>query len=164
MNGRRGFQSGFTLLELVLVLMIISTALAVAAPSLRGWSKGAQLRDSADEFLSVARWARMHAIADSQVHRITVDRAAGRYWATVQNGSEFVAPHGEFGQQFKVPDGCTIAMADEQRAPLESVDFFPTGRATPALVRIEDNAGAIEIECPSPAEGFRLVSAQQEQR
>jgi prepilin-type N-terminal cleavage/methylation domain-containing protein len=39
----RSTSRGFTLLELVVVMMIIATVLAMAAPSLRGWHKGAML-------------------------------------------------------------------------------------------------------------------------
>ena len=39
-------QSGFTLLELILVMVIICTALALAAPSLNGWARGSKMRDA----------------------------------------------------------------------------------------------------------------------
>ena len=66
--GRRTRKASvaFTLLELVLVLVVLSTALAVAAPSMRGWSKGSTLRDAGDQFLAVARWARSQAVAGAK--------------------------------------------------------------------------------------------------
>src|SRR5688500_9566548 len=124
--------SGFTLLELVLVLVIISTALAMAAPALRGWSKGARLRDAGDQFLAVARWARSQAVSNSRVYRLNVDANAGRYWVTVQDGTEFVSTGSDFGQVFALPSGFGISMNEATaQQSLKAVDFFPTGRTQP---------------------------------
>jgi prepilin-type N-terminal cleavage/methylation domain-containing protein len=40
MTQRRGQYRGFTLLELVLVMVIVCVALAMVAPSLAGWNQG----------------------------------------------------------------------------------------------------------------------------
>jgi len=65
---RRGSLSGFTLIELILVLLIISITMALAAPSLRGWSDGAKLRDAGDLFVASAKWARAQAILTGTPH------------------------------------------------------------------------------------------------
>jgi hypothetical protein len=47
------------------------------------------------------------------------------------------------------------------QAAMEFVEFYPTGRATPARVRITLNTGDIadvaDVVCASPAEEFRLI-------
>jgi general secretion pathway protein H len=155
----RHHAAGFTLLELVLVLVIMSIALAVAAPSLRGWSKGARLRDAGDQFLAVARWARGQAVAESHVYRLNVEPSTGRYWVTVQNGMEFGPTGSSFGQMFELPAGLDISMTDGSSQQLSVVDFYPTGRTQAASVRITSDDGfAVDIVCPSPAEGFALAS------
>jgi prepilin-type N-terminal cleavage/methylation domain-containing protein len=155
--------SAFTLLELVLVLVIISIALAATAPALRGWGKGSRLRASADQFLSVARWARAQSIATGQVYRLNVDAGAGRYWLTVQNGTAFENVGTDFGQLFDVPVGFAISANElESQQALQTLDFFPTGRTQPAWVRITSDDGfALDIKCPSPAEGFSLTSVEE---
>jgi type II secretion system protein H len=161
MHRHRRHPRGFTLLELVLVMIILCIALAAAAPSLTGWGRASKVRDAGDQFLAVTRWARTQALADSQVYRLNVDSKTGTYWVTVQDGQRFVPPGSEFGRVFSIPDGFAIAMTtwqQEQQQPLSSVDFLPTGRTEPARVRIgRDDANAVDIECPSPAEGFRLA-------
>lgn len=161
---RRSSQSSFTLLELVLVLMIISLSLALVAPSLRGWSAGSRLRDAGDQFLAVARWARAQAVAESQVYRLNVDSSSGRYWLTVQNGMEFVSTGTSLGQMYALPTGLNIAMNEPLSGqPLSVVDFFPTGRTQPAHVRISSDDGfAVNIVCPTPAEGFALATAMEQ--
>jgi type II secretion system protein H len=162
MTGARRYPRGFTLLELVLVLLILCIAAAAAAPSLVGWSRASRVRDAGDLFLAVARWARTAALADSTVYRLNVDSRAGTYWVTEQDGMNYVTPGNEFGRVFSVPQGFTIAMTTvgrEAQQPLSAVDFLPTGRTQPARVRIgRSDTDAVDIECPSPAEGFRLSS------
>jgi len=158
-SGRRGF----TLLELVLVLLILCIAAAVSAPSLVGWGRASAVRDAGDQFLSVARWARTQALADSTVYRLNVDASTGTYWVTVQQGMNYVPPGNEYGRVYSVPDGFSIAMTtigQDQQQALSAVDFLPTGRTQPARVRIgrSDN-DAVNIECPTPAEGFRLADS-----
>ena len=142
------------------MLLILCIGAAAAAPSLVGWGRASTVRDAGDQFLAVARWARTAALADSTVYRLNVDSASGTYWVTVQDGQQFVPPGNEFGRVFSVPDGLAITMTTWQQdaqQPLSAVDFLPTGRTQPARVRIgrADN-DAVNIECPSPAEGFRL--------
>ncbi|MEO6437495.1 MAG: GspH/FimT family pseudopilin [Tepidisphaeraceae bacterium] len=162
---RRTYSAAFTLLELVLVLVVLSTALAVAAPSMRAWSKGSKLRDAGDQFLSVTRWARSQAIADSRVYRLYVDPAAGQYWVAAQDGQEFVALGSGLGRVNVLSEDLRIQLTNldvqgaSQASTLEFVEFYPTGRAWPARVRITlDNGDATDIVCESPAEEFRLVS------
>ena len=143
------------------MLLILCIALAAAAPALTGWGHASKVRDAGDQFLAVARWARTAALAEAQVYRLNVDSRNGTYWLTTQNGAQFGPLGSEFGRIFNVPDGFGIAMTtwqQDQQQPLSSVDFLPNGRTTPARVRIgRAYNDAVDIECPSPAEGFRLA-------
>ena len=161
--GRKHRGRGFTLLELVLVLLILCIAAAASAPSLVGWGRASVVRDAGDQFLAVARWARTQALADSTVYRLNVDSKNGTYWVTVQDGMNYVSPGNEYGRIYSVPEGFSIAMTtigQDQQQQLTAVDFLPTGRTQPARVRIgRSDTDAVNIECPTPAEGFRLVDA-----
>src|ERR1041385_6637144 len=78
--------SGFTLLELVMVMVIFCIVMALAAPSLRGFWAGRQTRDAADQILTLTRWASSQAAADSQVYRLNLDTEARTYVVTSQDG------------------------------------------------------------------------------
>jgi len=148
---------GFTLLELVLVLVVMATILAMAAPSLRGWSHGAQLRDAGEQFLAVTRWARAHAISEAQIHRMNV--GPSRYQVTIQDGQNFVQIGSEFGRVFQIPENLHLQLTDQQNQPIDHVDFFPTGRTQPARVRISAADGDnVQLECSAPAEGFVVLA------
>ena len=149
---------GFTLIELILVLFVLATAAAIAAPSLGRWGRGSRLRDAGDNFLALSRWARTQAIANSAVYRLNVDAQNGRFWVAVQEGQAFVDVASDFGHDFTMPENTTIEMSSGASQPLEFVTFYPTGRTTaPARVRLADDSGGIDLICETPAEGFRLL-------
>ena len=153
----RGKQSGFTLLELVLVLVVMATILALAAPSLSGWSHGAQLRDAGEQFLAVTRWARAHAISEAQIHRLNVGPA--QYQVLIQDGQNFSRISSEFGRTFTVPDNLRLELTDPQGQRLDHLDFLPIGRTQPARVRISTADGeSVQLECSAPAEGFVVLA------
>jgi type II secretion system protein H len=135
---RRPRHSAFTLLELVLVLMVLAAAAAMVAPSLRGWSRGAKVRDAGDQFLAVTRWARSEALANGQLYRINIDARQGLYWVTVQDGQNFISPGTEFGRIFSIPEGFQLLVADvaaQDQKPQETIDFS-RGRTQPMQVVI----------------------------
>lgn len=155
----RARSSAFTLLELVLVLVIIGTALGMAAPSLRGWSRGSRLRDTADQFLALTRLARSQAVASCQVHRLCLS-SSGQYQLLVQHGEEFVPIASSFGDVFMLPEGYRIQLRVLTEGSENCIDFYPTGRTQPAHVLIiSDQEETIELACTTPSEMFRLISA-----
>lgn len=173
--------SAFTLLELVLVMLIISIALAVAAPSMTGWGRSAKLRDETDQFLSITRYARTQAIATGTPYRLNVDSNAARYWLTRREGLDFVNFAGEFGQEFHLPAGYAIklekqtvlltssnpgnttasAPADAANQPI--VEFSVLGKSELAQVMITNDHGqSALVECPSPYDNFHRVDKTQQ--
>ena len=155
-------QLGFTLIELVMVLVVIAAALAVAAPSLGGWRRGQRLQSAGDEFLAVARHGRALAVANAQMHRLYVNPTNGTYWLMAQEGQEFVNLGTGMGRVFAMPEGCTIAMTGaNDRSPLECVEFYPTGRMhPPANVVITGESGDVyAFETPSAVEGLVVATS-----
>jgi prepilin-type N-terminal cleavage/methylation domain-containing protein len=164
---RRHLRRGFTLIELVMVLVVVAAALAVAAPSLGGWRRGQRLQSAGDEFLAVARHGRALAVANAQVHRLYVDPANGTYWLMAQQGVEFVNLGTGMGRVFALPEGCAIAMTaaatttGAANLPLECVEFYPTGRMNPPanVVITGENGDVYAFETPSAVEGLVVASA-----
>ena len=157
MRTTRSHSRGFTLFEIILVMVILCIAMAVAAPSLRGWSHGARLRDSADQFLAAARFAHTKAIADCKIYRLYVDPKAGSYWVTVQEGEQFLNVGSDFGRVFQVAEGVQMQVTSgEANSNVEFIEFYPSGRSMPASARFSDDMASINVTCRSPAEGFRI--------
>ena len=152
-------RRGFTMIEIVLVLVIISTAMALSAPSLRGWGQGAKLRDASEQFVSATRWSRAQAIATATPHRIDVDAATASYSVTVQRGSEHVPVAGDLGRPTVLPEGYRIQLASGGE-DAQGIAFHPNGRSTPAVVRFTSTTGeTVEVACAFPADLFRVTPA-----
>ncbi len=149
-------QPAFTLIELILVLVIMATVMALAAPTLRGWSKGSRLRNSADEFIAATRWARSRAASDGSNYVIAIDKQNNTYKVQVQNGQTYSDADGQFAAAVTLPEGSKIDSTSD------SITFYPTGRVQPATVKITaDDGETIAVQCASPAEEFAVASTDQ---
>ena len=147
---------GFTLLELVVVLMLMAIVLAAAVPSLRGWNRGQRLDNAAEQFLSAARWARSEAISTAAVHRLEV--AGNIYQVLRLEGETYVPVAGEFGHDTLLPEGFYIDLVRQDESGASIIEFYPNGRLTPATVTITADWGESAIIASSAAaESFRLV-------
>lgn len=180
-------HAGFTLLELVLVMVIVCVALAMVAPSLAGWNQGSKLRDAGEQLLATIHYARTQSIANGQTYRLNIDTRANTYYLTAQDGQQFVNLANEYGRVFTLPDGFRIdvtaqpAVTQQQAQPGgqqynasaaaaaaptngSAIEFYPTGRTQVAQIRINGyGKDQTILECATPAEGFRVVTAQEAQ-
>ena len=141
-------------------MLLACLALAIVAPSLSAWSHGTQLRDLADQFVSLTRLARSRAVADGFNYRINIDAKGGTYQLMVEGGGNFVPMQSAWGRLFTMPDGIELQLLSSTGgAPDQpAIDFYPTGRVQPATVKITSARGeTIQINCPSPAEGFVIA-------
>src|SRR5262245_22301102 len=156
-------RTGFTLLELVLVMFLAALVLAMVAPSLSPWARGQRLQDAADQFVAMTRLARTRAVSEGITYRINIDAPAGSYQLMSQaSGQDFAPVQSSQGRTFTLPDGMNMQLfaPDGGAAQEPYVDFYPTGRTAPAMVVITpDRGNPITIECPSPAEGFVIARA-----
>lgn len=151
-------ERGFTLLELILVLVIVCTALAIAAPSLRGFWSGAQTKDAVHHILALARWARSQAAADGRVYRLYLNRQVYTFWLAVEDGGSFVPLGKEFGRVYSLPAGARIDLTTLGGAAQDFIDFYPDGWATPAIIRLTDPRGEeIQLASRSPTERLEVV-------
>jgi prepilin-type N-terminal cleavage/methylation domain-containing protein len=162
----RRASGGFTLLELIAVLVLISTLLAIAAPSLRGFARGRRTADSAARILSLTHLARSRAASWGCVHRLNVDAETGTYWLTVQQAGAFVEIETDQGRRYRLPVGVSISLDVPSAAESPSyVQFYPDGRCDPAVIQLADAEGQIlHVTSPSPSERFRIVSAAEDER
>jgi type II secretion system protein H len=168
MRRRRVSHRGFTLLELVLVLLIISTVLALAAASLKNWARGSRVRDTVDQFLATTRYARAQAVAEGRMYLLEIN-ADGSYQlkaqllARVVEGQSFeTIADKTFGDKVYLPEGFGMQVKVTGLPGLNGIGFYPTGRADPAQVTITSSqtGETAHIVCASPAELFQVVTAQ----
>jgi type II secretion system protein H len=163
-------EKGFTLLELILVMVIISTVLAMAAPSLRGFFSSRKTHDAASNILSLIRFARSQAITEGHTYRLNFDSDEGVYWLTSDAEGAFSAPSTEFGREFDLPDDTTVEIEkdDDKKNKNDKEDqktyiaFFSQGMAETGTITLTDRSGEeIKITSPSPAEPYRIVESEE---
>lgn len=151
-------RSAFTLIELIFVLLIIAAVMTVAAPTLRGFAHGSRLRDVATEFVATTQLARLNAATTATTHRISHEEVYG--WGLMaMEGDAFVAVDLLDAHPTQpLPEGYRIEITDLNGAPLDAIEFYPTGRSTPARIRITNSDGRyIEIEAVTPTDAFHMI-------
>ncbi|HLW66433.1 MAG TPA: prepilin-type N-terminal cleavage/methylation domain-containing protein [Gemmataceae bacterium] len=75
----RARRSGFTLMELLLVLMIIVMVTVLSYPSLEAMLSGVKLQAAADFVVTKFADARAHAIEDQQIYRFAIQPGTGQF-------------------------------------------------------------------------------------
>jgi prepilin-type N-terminal cleavage/methylation domain-containing protein len=162
-RARGGVLGGFTLLELILVMVILSTTLAMAAPSLRGFFASRQTHDTAAQILAMTQLARSQAISEGVAYRLNFDTRQRTYWLTAQQSGTFEKLLTGFGQIFTLPKDMIMELEgiDEQDSQMFLV-FTPQGTVTAGTVRLIDRRGrALEVTCPTVTESFSIVECEQ---
>jgi Tfp pilus assembly protein FimT len=147
-----------TLLELILVMVILSTVLAMAAPSLRGFFASRQTDDTAAQILALTQLARSQAISEGIVYRLNFDTRQRTYWLTAQQAGAFEKPATDFGEVFNLPKDITIELDGAEEKEGETFfAFTPYGTVTAGTIRLIDRRGqAIELTCPTATESFSI--------
>ena len=158
-------RAGFSLMELILVMVVMCVALAVAAPSLRGYFASRQVWDAAGQIVALTKYARARAASEGRVYRVNVDTKDGLYWLTARTSAGFESLNSEFGRVFALPAGASMAWvldggADAAR---EWIAFHPDGRSEAVRLRIMGRQGeTVDVVCRSPAEGFEAARVTEE--
>lgn len=128
---------GFSLLELVLVLLIISLALAVTYPNLARGTAAFHLQAAGRDVLNMLRYAREKAITEQANMLITADRE--KQQVTLADAV------GGGARRYALPDGVTIArMLLSGKEVAESsitIRFLPNGSCETAEIVLQSNGG-----------------------
>lgn len=159
LEDRRGREAGLTMLELILVMVIICTVLAMAAPSLGGFFAARETEDAAAEIVALTRFARSQAAVEGRTYRLNLDAESGRYWLTSQTGGAFERSGSRFARIYVLPEGTRATWeATDGAGERFWIPFYPDGRTEAAEIRLEGRHGdVVSIVCRSPAERFEAA-------
>lgn len=154
--------NGFTLLELIMVMVILSTVLAMAAPSLSGFFGSRQTHDTAAQILALTQFARSQAISEGIVYRLNFDTQQRTYWLTAQQAGAFEELKTGLGQVFTLPKDMVMELDDVDQEDMDMfLQFTPQGTVTAGTVRLIDRRGvALEVTCPTITESYSIVELQ----
>ena len=139
-------QAGFTLLELLIVILIMAVVVGFSVPRFSRTFSYLQLQVFAHDVAKLLTYASKRAVARGEMLRIHFDVEGGRYWlahaqeASPEGESERVA--GKFGRISSVPEAISLDPSARE------VTFYPDGRADRFEMFIFSNR----------QDGYRLVT------
>ncbi len=173
-------NSGFTLLELILLMLTVSTVLALVTPQLRFFLLGRTVKHVAAHLISLTGYARTQAITEGRIYQLHIDERKGQFYLAAQEEGIFQNLKNDFGRIFILPEGIKVEWLDwmenplltavpglwlpgyterqrEETEGLFTISFYPDGRTEPAKLRLSDKWGQeVIIVCETPAEYFHV--------
>jgi prepilin-type N-terminal cleavage/methylation domain-containing protein len=165
MTRRSSHSVGFTLIELILVMVILTVVAGMAAPSLRGlWASSGQ-DNAAAQMVALANWARGQAVNEGRVYRLNIDEGKREYWLTCQEAEEFVELGSDFGRVFSLPEEVEVRVERDDRGEGAWIEFCPNGRSEVATIVLKGGRGTeVRVGCLSPTELFKVLEEQERRR
>jgi prepilin-type N-terminal cleavage/methylation domain-containing protein len=125
-------NKGFTMTEISLVVVIISTIAGLAAPRFRSTMAEADLTTGANQVKMAMKYARQYAITARATAKVTVQVNRNRVRVKDLDASAIV-------RDFNLPSGVAITERGGQRK------FFPRGVSKSGYVIVENQAGRKHI-------------------
>lgn len=130
-------QAGFTLVELLVVLVIVAGVVAIGAGAMSRKLPGQQLQQSARLLAAQLRYTRAQAIATGESQLFTLD-ARTREWRAGDKRA------GVLPRDIAVV--ATGARNEQQREGVAAVRFFPEGAATGGRFLLSHGAAAWQVD------------------
>lgn len=156
-TGNEFGEPGFTLLELLIVLLIISITLGFMAPAFRKTFQDIQLNSSAQDIVSLSRYAQERAIVENTALRLNIDAENGTYWLTQkeQDKDIFNKLAGSFSRQYSLAEGLKIETEGNV------VDFYPDGEIGHMKIKITNPNNKCLVIKLKPGTGSNIVATDE---
>ena len=151
---------GFTLIEIIIVVVIIAVASGILMPAMRSGLSGIRLEAKGRDLATLCRMARTMAVGEQSVYRIGLER---------EKNSIFLADaYHEKLRDFDLTDEITLdsIKVDGSEANDETVflSFYPNGRADEAELVLQNKQGRKITLRTEVLTGSARVSLGQEKR
>ncbi|HVE39290.1 MAG TPA: GspH/FimT family pseudopilin [Planctomycetota bacterium] len=147
MRSRRG---GFTLIELILVMVVIFTLATIVAPRFSDSFPSLQVRTSTERLFAWARKARTDAALTGCRQRLLMDSSKKKFWIEVESrplkeAGKFKKLSGAW-EEVQLPDEILFeliegAETDPNDSARRYIEFRPDGTSTEATVILSNENG-----------------------
>ena len=144
---------GFSLIELMVVLLLIAILSAVIIPAMHGTYEDALLRSTARRLVDVCNLANSRALTLNQAFYVRLNTREGKYLIEPQRkasatANQFAPFEGVFDQRVSVqlrrpePSAAETAGAEnENERDLSQITFYPDGTADARELLLRDRQG-----------------------
>ena len=148
---------GFTLIELILVMLIIGLMLTIVVPSMGGLLKAQRLDQGARTIAGMLKEARVRAAADAKAYRLVIETEGSTCWLEAQTPQGFERPESSYGKIIELGDDLMFELeGGEELGTRLMVRVEPDGMAELAQVTItrKQDGKQLAVSCRTPTEPF----------
>jgi len=166
-------KSGFTLIEMMLVLALIAIMAAMIVPEMKGSMEDALLRASARKVVDVFNLTYSRAVSLNQQHRVLLDTSTGRYRVERQQNDRLGPPsfqpvtevndlEGQIDSRVEIQIRPSMPETNDEQTPDDNalasslkngINFYPDGTADGCQIRLRDRTGVELILQLTPITG-----------
>lgn len=163
-TGAKNF-SAFTLIELVLVMALLATIMAISAPSLSRSFHGRNLEQQATQLLAATEYARAEAISQGVPMNVWIDAPSGMFGVQAKDGYE-----GEVSREktWALPPEVrfdTVSATNDQSGHSLVATFQPEGTldiaSMDAIRLVLSSGGAISLTQTDDGSGYEIANPAQ---
>ena len=151
---RQKFLTGYTLIELILLAIIIVTLVGISAPQFRNTFSDLQLKDASFNLSSLISFTQERAIVEGVPFKLVLDADKARYYlekADPKNPAKYVMLEEKTGRVFTLPRDIKL------KTDKKEVIFYPDGHSDKAVIyfvgknkslkiSLKGNLGYVKIE------------------
>lgn len=154
----RPTRSGFTLLELILVLVVVGAVMAVVGPALTRIGRHSRIDQGAHLFMAMLHEGRARAIQEGRPFRLVIDTDDHLVWLEELTAAGYTRPAATYGQVREFDKSLMIDWDGEFTQEEEIlVHLWPDGRSEARQIILSDGRGKVRsVYCLSPAEPYRV--------
>lgn len=135
-------EYGFSLIELIVVLLIMSTVMAISAPRLTGRSETAQLQAASQDIQALANAARARAILRNEsIALVYMPADNGILLAVADEYVDDPDTASRLSPLRRLAAGLSISIETQQAAAEDFLVFLPDGSAAAGSLSISNKQG-----------------------
>lgn len=134
---------GFTLIELIIVLVVLSAVLVITFPRMDGFLSGRYLKSTSRRLIGTIRYLHDHSATTGKKYRLCYDLDENEYWIEGGNEEEeFEESKTVLGRREALPEGIEFLDVITPEGKINSGQtftlFFPKGYVTKSIIHLKN--------------------------
>jgi prepilin-type N-terminal cleavage/methylation domain-containing protein len=139
-------RSGFTLIEILFVVIIIAILIGTSLPRLKNTFEGMQLNTASSRLQSFMNYLSEHSIVTGKVIYLRINNDDKKYWAVTQDKSVL--------KTIAIPQGIRI------ETEAEKIAFYPDGTIDKVTLKLSNNNQYINLTTKGVFAGVKIQPQQ----